>query len=89
MAFMALELKPVALNHETDTDGRLVYADGRLAALLTRLSEQHEERAGRWFLEFALSPLESGQREFADLDEAESWIRKELTALSKLSEARG
>jgi hypothetical protein len=86
---MALELKPVQLNHETDTDGRLVYNDGRLAALLTRLSDQHEERAGRWFLEFGLNPLDSGQREFANLAEAESWIRQQLAALPIISEGRG
>jgi hypothetical protein len=43
-----------------DTDGQLVFRDGFLVAVLVRLSEEHEEDAGKWFLEAGLGRVNDG-----------------------------
>lgn len=49
---MPLTYEPVTLDaSHGDVEGRLVYRDGRLLAIATRLSEAHGEAAGRWFVE--------------------------------------
>jgi hypothetical protein len=37
-----------------DEEGCLIFADDRLVAVLVRLSQLHEELAGRWYLERGL-----------------------------------
>ena len=60
-----------------DTDDRavLVLRDGRLIAVLSRLSEMHEGLAGRWFVEAVFGPLPSTDRHVFDdpIDFAE-WL---------------
>jgi hypothetical protein len=63
-----------------DREGRLVLVEGVLAAVLVRLDDPiHDTDRGRWFLEaglgslFGVSPLP-----FADLDEAQAWLRGHL-----------
>ena len=77
---MHVEFQPVRLAHDSDTDGRLIFADGRFAGLLSQLSDQHAENAGRWFLEFGLGALSYQEANFADLEEAERWLVQRLAA---------
>jgi hypothetical protein len=77
---MALELQSVKLALENDTDGRLVFADGRLIALLSKLSDQHAENAGRWYLEYGIGKLGFQEANFADLEEASRWIENTIAA---------
>ncbi|MGQ7792834.1 hypothetical protein ACUN0C_10535 [Faunimonas sp. B44] len=72
---MKITLKPVRIETGSpDEDGRLVFADDRLVAILVRLSDQHEA-AGKWFLEAAFGPAETGDHPvFADLDAASTWL---------------
>lgn len=63
-----------------DNDERavLVMRDGRLTAILSRLSEMHEELAGQWFVEamFGISP-NSQRHVFADPEEFVAWLAEE------------
>ena len=76
---MALTLQPVEVASRHDSEGQLVFADGRLAALLVRLSPMHEAAAGRWFLEVGFEALgHPPSIDFADLDAALAWIEARL-----------
>ena len=73
---MILTLEPVRV--ETggpDEEGSLAFVDGRLAAVLVRLSEQRGERAGSWFIEAGFGPFDGPNHPtFPDLDAARSWM---------------
>ncbi len=57
----------------------LVFLDGRLVAVLVRLSEVHEELAGEWFLETGYGPLSGPDHStFADLQTGLDWIERSL-----------
>jgi hypothetical protein len=77
---MSLRLQPVHIatrNH--DSQSELVFADGFLVAVLVQLSEDHEDEAGKWFLEAGFGPIEvPDPPTFADLDEAQGWIEQRL-----------
>ena len=64
----------------TDEEGYPVFADGRLVAVLVRLSELHEKAAGHWFLGAGFGRVDGGPDHptFANLDEAEDWIQQRL-----------
>lgn len=64
-----------------DEDGRLVLAEGRLIAVLVRLSDEHEqpELRSAWFLEVWFEPwLGSRHEVFATLEDAGAWIAQRL-----------
>lgn len=49
---MTITLEPVTLESDCgDDEGMLALRDGRLIAVLTRLSSIHREYSGRWFVE--------------------------------------
>ena len=77
-----ISLKPVQVATGADGDGMLVFDhDQRLVAVLTRLSEQHEELSGRWFLEAGFGRVDGPLHPtFADLDSAQAWIGERLAA---------
>lgn len=79
---MNLRLQPVQVATKSDdTDSQLVFADGFLVAVLVRLSEQHEDDAGRWFLEAGFGPIDLNCPPlFIDLDEAQTWILDQLSS---------
>lgn len=68
------------LTGSTDTDGCLLLSEGRLCAVLVRLAEDHGRLAGRWHLEAGFGPCESRGEVFANLEEAEDWVRERLSA---------
>jgi hypothetical protein len=59
-----------------DRNACLVFLDGNLAALFTRLDDEaHEELRGSWFLEVGFGPLETAApRTFESIDAAEAWV---------------
>ena len=72
-----------ALCVHADEDGRLVWVDGKLVAVLVKLSDIYEEPElrGRWFVEAGFGPCSSGHHMvFADLEEAEAWVAQRLAA---------
>ena len=77
---MKLFLQAVRVATGSDEEGMLVFdADHRLTAVLTRLTDQHDEVSGYWFLETGYGRLDgSGHPTFADLDRAQHWIRQRL-----------
>ncbi len=77
---MSLHLQSVRVGNGFDEEGLLVFdTDQRPLAVLVRLSEQHEESAGRWFLEVGFGSIDSPNHPtFADLDEAQDWIEQRI-----------
>ena len=75
---MSFHLQSVRVGNGFDEEGLLVLdAEQRLVAVLVRLSEQHEEKAGCWFLEAGFGRLDGPNHPvFADLDEAQDWIEQ-------------
>jgi hypothetical protein len=73
---MTLALQPVRV--ETggpDEDGCLIFADGRLAAVLVRLSDQHEGLAGQWYYEHGFGPFDGPAHPvFPTIEAAQEWI---------------
>jgi hypothetical protein len=62
-----------------DEEGRLVFADERLVAVLVRLSDQHDALAGQWFFEAGFGRLDRPNRPiFADLRAAQAWVERRL-----------
>ena len=75
---MSLALQPVRVATGEEADGFLVFSNGWLVAVLTRLSEMHEDIAGHWFLEVWFGRLYGRHPTFADLDVAKAWISSQL-----------
>lgn len=80
-----IDLHPVAIDTlSNDNEGCLAFVNGRLVAVLTRLTpETHEQLAlvGRWYLEALFSdPIGSSMSvTFADLDEFRVWLTDRCT----------
>ena len=76
-----LRFEPVLLGQSDDVEGRLVFEQDRLLALIVRLSSIHGTHQGRWFLEACFIPKASSPPAafFASIDEAETWIQSQLT----------
>ena len=81
---MILRLQPVQVATKSDdTESQLVFADGFLVAVLVRLSEQHEDDAGKWFLEAGFGRVDPiCPPLFEDIDEAQAWILEQLSSKS-------
>ena len=79
---MSLTLQPVQVaTGSDDTESQLVFHEGFLVAVLVRLSDQHGDDAGCWFLESGFGPVDHARPPlFADLDAAQAWITKRLSA---------
>jgi hypothetical protein len=80
MQSASLSMKPVQIETGgADQEGFLVFADGRLVAVLVRLSAEHEGLAGRWFFEHGFGRLDAPTHPiFVDSEEAEAWIAAHL-----------
>jgi len=69
-----------------DEEGRLVFLGERLVAVLVRLSEEHGEEAGRWYVEHGFGPLDGPLHPtFPNLDAACAWI---VAGLGRRADAR-
>jgi hypothetical protein len=81
-----ITLQPIAVITDGGSqDGRLVLADGQLAAVVARVSGEDtagEEYAEGWFMEAGFGPcgrLSAVQPPvFPSLDEATRWVRERL-----------
>jgi hypothetical protein len=73
-----------------DEEGCLVYVDGGLAALLVRLSEIHDSKSGKWFLEatFGLHMHHSTAPVFSTLEEAGNWLAERVHDAGALASGR-
>jgi hypothetical protein len=73
---MAVSFQDITLDTD-DGDDRavLVMRDGRVAAVLSRLSEIHAEMAGQWFVEALFAPAPDTQRHvFTDPAAFAAWL---------------
>ena len=79
---MNLRLQPVRVaTGSDDQEGQLVFADDFLVAALVRLSDQHGDDAGKWFLEAGFGRVDPIiQPLFDDLNEAQCWIAERLSS---------
>lgn len=77
---MSLHLQPVPIATDSnDAESQLVFAEGFLVAVLVRLSDDHGDEAGMWFLEAGFGRVDDpSQPKFADLGEAQEWIQRRL-----------
>ena len=77
---MTLRLQPVQVaTASCDTEGQLVFADNFLVAVLVRLSDDHDDLAGMWFLEAGFGWVTTAELPlFADIDKAQNWIEEQL-----------
>jgi hypothetical protein len=76
---MTFTLTPVTVAVDGVEDGRLVFFNDRLVAVLTCLGDQYDAEKGRWFLEAGFGRLDGPNHPtFADVDEAQSWINSTL-----------
>ena len=73
---MALTFQAVTLDTDSpDAEAVLVLRGGRLVAVLSCLSDLHDDLEGHWFVEAAFGPLPRSNAEtFESLSEFESWI---------------
>ena len=81
---MSFQLQPVQVaTGSNDTASNLVFADGFLVAVLVQLCEEHEDEAGRWFMEAGFGRADHpNPPTFATLEEAQSWIELQLSSPS-------
>jgi hypothetical protein len=77
---MTLTLQPMRVATGSDEEGMLVLdEDGRLVAVLVRLSDQNEVAPGQWYLEAGFGQIDGiDHPAFADLDMAQDWIGHRL-----------
>ena len=77
---MNLHFQPVQIaTGSDDQESQLVFVDGFLAAVLVQLSDQHDEDAGKWFLEAGFGRVDDYRAPiFADLGQAQDWIEARL-----------
>ncbi|MCP1535495.1 hypothetical protein ACSD7O_06830 [Methylorubrum extorquens] len=81
---MTLRLQPVQVGTgSSDMESQLVYSEGLLVAVLVRLSDDHDDRSGMWFLEAGFGRVDHPDPPtFADLDAAQDWIAQRLAGTS-------
>lgn len=70
-----VSVQSVDLALTEDRDGRLVFMDGALVAVLVRLSDLHDGLSGSWFLEAAFGLMNVTEHPvFPTLDAAQAWV---------------
>lgn len=76
---MTLTVQHVGLANGEDCEGAFVFADGLLMAVLSRLSLQHGNSQGRWFLECGFGAVSGCHEEFQDIAAATAWLESHAT----------
>lgn len=73
--------QPVEVAVAGQTEGRLVFVDGKLAVVLVKLDIKQNELDGRWYAEAAFNGLERmSEHTFNDLPAVVAWIETRLAA---------
>jgi len=85
---MTLVTQPIRVGTGADEEGCLVFSDGRLAAVLVRLSDDNEIAPGQWFYEAGFGALDGPEHPtFADLEEAKAYIEDRLSRARRAGRA--
>jgi hypothetical protein len=67
--------QPVKVAITGQSDGRLVFLDGNLVAVVTRLDHTNDDFSGRWFAEAHFDGMEDIQDQtFGSLEEVQAYI---------------
>lgn len=67
-----------------DQHGVLILWDGRLAAVVSRLSDpDHGDAQGQWFLEAGFGRCAQQMKPFTSLECAAAWVEERLAAVGK------
>jgi hypothetical protein len=67
--------QPVQVAVSGQTDGRLVFVDGKLVVVLVKLDKTHNDLEGRWYAEAAFNSLERmSEHTFQDLQAVAAWV---------------
>jgi hypothetical protein len=78
---MKVRLEPVRIRGVEDGDGALVFWGDALAVVLVRLSDDHGDVTGHWFVEKGFGTLDSPTHPvFETLEAAAIWVAGELGA---------
>jgi hypothetical protein len=74
-------LQPTQVATINDEEGMLVFFDGRLVAVLVRLSDKNEVAPGDWYLEAGFGRGLDGPTHptFPTLDAAQGWIAEHVS----------
>ena len=76
---MSMTTMTVRVGTDHDEEGCLVFSNGRLIAVLVRLSDQHGELAGLWFLEASFGRVDATDHPtFPDLEAAQDWVASRI-----------
>jgi hypothetical protein len=77
---MSLTLQSVRVETGSpDEEGCLIFASEKLAAVLVRLSAEHGEKAGGWYVEKGFGRLDAPSHPmFPDLQAAQDWICQQI-----------
>lgn len=82
---MTILFRPIAVDTTSgDQEGQLVVRNDKLIAVLVKLSSDHGELSGRWFVEKGFGAFNGpGHPTFASLQLAEQWFRSGSSATRK------
>jgi hypothetical protein len=76
---MTMTAMPVRVGTDHDEEGCLVFSKDRLVAVLVRLSDEHGELAGLWFLEAGFGGVDAiDHPTFPDLAAAQEWLANRI-----------
>lgn len=77
---MTFTLQPTQVATINDEEGMLVFFDGRLVAVLVRLSDKNEVAPGDWYLEAGFGRGHGPTHPtFPTLDAAQGWIAEHVS----------
>ena len=75
---ITMQSAPV-MTGSNDREGRLIFSDDALVAVIVCLSmDQHEHIRGKWFLEAGFGPCHHPCALFDSPDDAAAWVRGRL-----------
>jgi hypothetical protein len=75
----SVTFKEVDVATSGQTEGRLVFYEGKLIAIITKLDESHDEFQGKWFADAFFNGLEHMQHEtFESLEDVARWIAERM-----------
>jgi hypothetical protein len=61
---------PIHLANGGDDEGALLFEDGLLVAVMSRLAPDHGNRGGHWYVECSFGAVQGCHRDFKDLGAA-------------------
>jgi hypothetical protein len=76
---VSLTVQTIRIANRDDDHGALVFTGEFLIAVLSRLSSEHGDHAGWWYLECSFGPAVDHRDSFPSLEEACAWIEERIS----------